>query len=81
MMRQMAVYAGDPAQTPTRGGQAENPCKQGLACQPAVAALAPPASITVSFRLAADAVDHSLANALAATSRPPDQNLRPPKLL
>jgi hypothetical protein len=32
----------------------------------------------VAIALSADLVDHSEADALAAPSRPPDRNLRPP---
>jgi hypothetical protein len=78
MMQQMAASADNHAQTAARGGQADNPCKQGLACQTFAAAVAAPSATFVAIALSADVVDHSKADALAAPSRPPDRNLRPP---
>jgi hypothetical protein len=78
MMQQMTASADNHAQTPAKGGQADNPCKQGLACQAVATAVAAPFATFVVNVLSANAVDHSLADALAAPSRPPDRNLRPP---
>lgn len=79
MMQQMtAAMADSHDQAPAKSGKAENPCKQGLVCQAATAAVAAPSATLVAFALSANAVDHSLADALDAPSRPPDRNLRPP---
>jgi hypothetical protein len=78
MMQQMAASADNHAQTPARGGQADNPCKPALVCQAAAAAVAPPSEGPASIVLTAALVEHGPADALAAPSRPPDRNLRPP---
>jgi hypothetical protein len=78
MMQQMAASAGHHAPTPGKGSQSDNPCKQGVACTAFAAAVAAPSQTLVAFALGGDAVEHRLADALAAASRPPDRNLRPP---
>jgi hypothetical protein len=75
MMQQMAASADHHAPTPAKDSQPGNPCKQGLACAAFTAAVAAPSE---TFALGGDAVEHRLADALAAPSRPPDRNLRPP---
>jgi hypothetical protein len=78
MQQTSATSADNHAQTPGKGDQGDNPCKQSLACQaPAAAATAPSATVMV-IAFSGDAVDHALADVLAAPSRPPDRNLRPP---
>ena len=81
MMQQMAASADNHTQAPAKGGQPDNPCKQGLACQTFATAVAAPSGSFVTFALSGDAIEHRLADALAAPSRPPDRNLRPPILL
>jgi hypothetical protein len=83
MMAQMAkaaAVADHHTEMPGKSGKAENPCKSGLACQAAFAVplLLQTAAETIQ---ATEAADHSRLGQLAAASRPPDRNLRPPILL
>jgi hypothetical protein len=79
MMQQMAAATPDHhGQAHDKGGQAENPCKQGLACQGSAAPVVAPSGALAAVVLTTEAVDHRLAVALAAPSRPPDRSLRPP---
>ena len=78
MMKEMAAATADHHDQAPKGGQAENPCKQGLACQVSAAAVAAPPAALAAFVLTAQDVDHRLAAALAAPSHSPDRSLRPP---
>ena len=78
MMQQMAGSAEHHSPAPAKGGQAENPCKQGLACQAFAAAVVAPTATQIAFTFTGDAIEHNISDALAAPSRPPDRNLRPP---
>jgi hypothetical protein len=80
MMAQIAKASGEAdhhAQVPEKSGKAENPCKSGLACQAAFAVPLIPQTAAETV-LAAEAAHHDLIGTLAAPSRPPDRNLRPP---
>ena len=77
MMKQMAAPAADHHKTPDKGGKADNPCQQGLACQVSLSMTAPVQG-AASLTLTSAAVDHQLGNPLATASRPPDRSLRPP---
>ena len=78
MMQQMSTTMDHQSQAPDKGGKTENPCKSALVCQASTAAVAAPSETPTSIVLTAETVDHGLANALAAPSRPPDRTLRPP---
>lgn len=79
MMQEMATAMADHhGQATDKGGQAENPCKQGFACQASAQAVAQPSVAGVAVVLSTEDVDHHLAAALAAPSHPPDRSLRPP---
>jgi hypothetical protein len=78
---QMAAAAADHhATSPGKSGKAENPCKQGVACQ--TSAASPILSETpVAILLSADAADVYVLNHQGSPSQPPDETLRPPKQL
>jgi hypothetical protein len=78
MMKQMSAAMDQSGQAPEKGGKAENPCKPTLVCQASTAAVAAPSQMPASVVLTTEPVDHGLAVALAAPSRPPDLSLRPP---
>ena len=77
MMQQMATSAAGHDTAPANGGKADNPCKQGLACQVSTTVTAPAQTIA-SVTLTAAAIEHQLGATLAAPSRTPDRSLRPP---
>jgi len=77
MMKQMPTSSGQHNNAPDTGGNADNPCKQGLACQVS-AATAAPSEMVASVTLSAGVVDHRPGEPLAAASHPPDRSLRPP---
>lgn len=78
MMQQMAEQAPHQDQAPGKGGQADNPCKQDLACHVAAVTIAAPTQGMGNVTLTTATVDHRLGDPLAAPSRPPDRSLRPP---
>ena len=77
MIKQMAAAAGDHHRVPDTGRKADNPCKQGLACQVA-ATIAAPLQGSATVSLTSAAADHRIGDPLAAASWPPDRTLRPP---
>jgi hypothetical protein len=80
MTGQMAKATADHhAPTPGKTGGAEAPCKSGVACQAAFAVPLVPET-AAEIVLATETARHDLIVALAAPSRPPDRNLRPPIL-
>lgn len=78
MMKQVAAErAAADHGGPTKGGKADTPCQQIVACQTVTATVAP--SELVSFvALTAASVTHEAFDPLQALSRPPDRSLRPP---
>ena len=77
MMQQPAAGQATDHGTPAKGGKADNPCQQMVACQTVTATIAP--SELVSFTaLSAASVTHVAFDPLQAPSRPPDRTLRPP---
>lgn len=77
MMKQLAAEQAADHGAPAKGGKADNPCQQMVACQTVTASVAP--SELVSFvALSAASVTHEAFDPLAAPSRPPDRSLRPP---
>lgn len=68
--------AGDHQKAPD-GGKANPSCKQDVLCQAGVTVSAEPSQMEF-VPISAETVDHRLANALPARSRPPDRSLRPP---
>lgn len=79
MMHKMSAASADShAPALGKGDQSENPCKPSVACQVSAAAVTAPSATVIEISLRADAVDHTVADVLAAPSRPPDRNLRPP---
>lgn len=77
MMKQMAAEQATSHGAPAKGGKADSPCQQMVACQTITASVAP--SEQVGFvALAAASVTHEAYDPLQAPSRPPDRNLRPP---
>ena len=72
-----AQNISDHSSTPAKGGKADNPCQQMVACQTVAASVAP--SEQVSFAaLSAASVTHEAFDPLRTPSRPPDRSLRPP---
>lgn len=77
MMKQLAAGQAADHGAPAKGGKADNPCQQMVACQAVTATIAP--SEQVSFiALSAASVTHEAFDPLRAPSRPPDRSLRPP---
>ena len=77
MMKQLAAEQPADHGAPAKGGKADNPCQQMVACQTITATVA--ASELVSFTaLSAAPVTHVAFDPLQAPSRPPDRSLRPP---
>ena len=77
MMKQLAAEQPVSHRAPAKGGKADNPCQQMVACQTITASVAP--SEQVSFiALSAASVSHEAFDPLQAPSRPPDRSLRPP---
>ena len=77
----MAAAAADHnAAVRGKSGRAENPCKQGMACQTSVAS--PVLSeVSAAVLLSADTADVYALNRQGGPSWPPDRTLRPPKQL
>jgi hypothetical protein len=77
MMKQRAAEQAAPHGAPAKGGKADNPCQQMVACQTVTASVAPSELVTF-IALKAASVTHEMFDPLQARSRPPDRSLRPP---
>jgi hypothetical protein len=77
MMKRLAADQAASHGPAAKGGKADNPCQQMVACQTVTASVA--ASEQVSFAaLSAAPVTHEAYDPPPAPSRPPDRSLRPP---
>jgi hypothetical protein len=77
MMQQMATGAAGAHDKAPGDKAADDPCKQGVACQLSATMTAPVQSVA-SATLASATVDHRLGDPLAVPSHPRDRSLRPP---
>ncbi len=77
MMKQLAAEQAAHQKAPDKGGKADNPCQQMVACQTVTASVAPSDLVTF-VALSAASVTHEAFDPLDAHSRPPDRSLRPP---
>jgi hypothetical protein len=77
MMKQLSAEQAANHGAPAKGGKADNPCQQMVACQTITASVAPSEQVTL-VALSAASVTHEAFDPLATPSRPPDRSLRPP---
>jgi hypothetical protein len=77
MMKQLAAEQASHQKGPAKGGKADSPCQQMVACQTVTASVAP-SDLMTFVALTSASVTHEAIDPLRAPSRPPDRSLRPP---